>query len=140
MAALGPLNESRAASSPMASASLVFIVSSTVEKADPATRNLIRSHVMRGKKQKLSRDDEVNRRSSRARLTAGHTQTQAAPVKWEEVIQTYASPLSIHIPGRVGSDLSFANFADDIEPILVANITRGVHSSQSHSFSFYRAG
>jgi hypothetical protein len=94
----------------MAPANLAFIVSSTTEKADPATRKLIRSHVMRGKKPKRSRPGgprTANRVANRR------------PIKLEEFIETYA-PL---FPGRVGSDLSFVTFADEIEPWILSNMT-----------------
>jgi len=96
---------------------MLFIVSSNVEKADPATRKLIRSHVMRGKKQKGSRRDK-NQRTTSWTTMAGST--QAAPVKLEEVIKMYA----LLIPGRVGSDLSFIEFADDVESSMLLNMTK----------------
>ena len=110
----GP-DESRGSS--RSSARMLFIISSNVEKVDPATRKLIRSHVMRGKRQKRGRTDEDKRTTSWATMAG---RTQAVPVKLEEVIKAYA-PL---VPGRVGSDLSFVEFADEIEPSVVLNMTK----------------
>lgn len=72
---------------------------------------------MRGKKQKRGHPDEHKRTTNRETM-AGHT--QAAPIKLEEVIKTYL-PL---LPARVGSDLSFIEFADEIEPSMALNIIK----------------
>ncbi len=101
------------------SARMPFIISSNVEKADPATRKLIRSHVMRGKKQKKNRLDRGQRMTSEGTM-ASRTQT-AGRVKMEEVIEMY-TPL---VPARVGSDLSFVECADDIEPLVLLNMIKG---------------
>ncbi|KAH7420239.1 hypothetical protein BKA64DRAFT_562825 [Cadophora sp. MPI-SDFR-AT-0126] len=85
-----------------------FIVSSNVEKADPVTRKLIRSHVMRGKKTKKPHQ---------------HTLAQkplACPIKLQDVVETCAAA----IPGRVGSDLSFVVFADEVEPSLLLKMIK----------------
>lgn len=71
---------------------------------------------MRGKKEKRARPDANKRAKSRAAMVA---YTQAIQVKVEEGIELYA-PL---LPGRVGSDLSFIEFADEIEPSVVQNMT-----------------
>ncbi|KAK9319510.1 hypothetical protein V1517DRAFT_332366 [Lipomyces orientalis] len=85
-------------SSGSSTARIPFIVSLNVEKADPATRKLIRSHGRRGKNNK-----------------------GAAKVKLEEVMEMY-TPLVV---GHVGTDLSFVQFADEIEPSILLNITKG---------------
>ena len=97
---------------------MLFIVSSNAEKVNPATRKLIRSHAMRGKKQKKARPDDSKRKSYSA-TTAGRTRT--ASIKVEEVITKFA-PL---LPGRVGSDLSFVEFADEIEQSTALNMVKG---------------
>lgn len=94
------------------SAKMLFIVSSNVEKANPITRKLIRSHVMRGKKQKKGRPDKDRRTTNWA--------SQTSPVKLEELIKTYAP----QFPGRVGSDLSFIEFPDEIESSMLLNMTK----------------
>jgi hypothetical protein len=100
------------------SSRMPFIISSNVEKADPATRKLIRSHVMRGKKQKRGRPDKGQRTTSWGKMTG---RTPVTRVKLEEVIEMYM-PI---VPDRVGSDLSFVEFADEIEPLMLLNIIRG---------------
>lgn len=100
------------------SARMHFIVSSNVEKADPATRKLIRSHVMRGKKKKRGHPDKDQQAPSWGAVTS---HTQGARLKLEEVIEGY-TPL---LPGRVGSDLSFVEFTDTIEPSMLLNIRIG---------------
>ncbi|KAH7350551.1 hypothetical protein BKA65DRAFT_549560 [Rhexocercosporidium sp. MPI-PUGE-AT-0058] len=95
--------------SPRSQPSMHFIVFSNVEKVDPVTRKLIRSHVMRGKKQKKVRPQTPARRPL------------PAPIKLEDVVETCAAI----IPGRVGSDLSFIEFADEVEPSLLLKMTKG---------------
>ncbi|KAH7202861.1 uncharacterized protein BKA55DRAFT_658166 [Fusarium redolens] len=96
-----------------------FIVSSNLENVDAVTRKLIRSHVMRGKKKKKVRPDKGQPTiGRRARTMAVCTQT--ARVKLEEVGSLYTSL----IPSRVGSDLSFAEFAADIELPMLLNIAK----------------
>lgn len=102
------------------SANMLFIVSSNTEKVEPATRKLIRSHVMRGKKQKRARPEKDRRTTSWHNWVSVVCRAQAAPVKIEDAIKAYA-PL---IPGRVGSDLSFVEFADAIEPSVVLNMIK----------------
>lgn len=110
----GP-DESRGSS--VSSARMPFIISSNVEKADPATRKLIRSHVMRGKKQKRGRPDKGQRTTSWGTMAG---RTHSVRIKLEEVIEMY-TPL---VPGRVGSDLSFVEFADEIEPSMLLNMIK----------------
>jgi hypothetical protein len=95
-----------------------FIIPSNVEKADPATRKLIRSHVMRGKKQKRGRRDKGQQTTSGKTMPG---RTQAGRVKLEEVLKTY-TPI---LPGRIGSDLSVVEFAAEIEPSMLQNMIRG---------------
>lgn len=99
----------------MSTSTMLFIVSSNTEKVDPPTRKQIRSHVMRGKKQKrIRRDNEprLNSRQSTAR------RFQHDPIKTGEVLEMY-TPL---VPSRVGSDISFLELADEVEPKLVFNL------------------
>ena len=86
-----------------------FIVSSDANKVDPVTRKLIRSHVMRGKKTKKPRAQVQTRKPL------------AALVKLQDVVETCAAV----IPGRVGSDVSFVDFADEVEPSLLLNMFKG---------------
>jgi len=87
--------------SSISSVSMLFIVSSDDKKADPATRKLIRSHAMQGIKKKRRRF--------------------VGPVMLDEESEKGTPAL----PCRVGSDLSFLNFADEIEPSIAWNIVKG---------------
>lgn len=97
--------------------SMPFIVSSDLDKADSATRRLIRSHARRGitKRKDAARNPlSVNDQMQRDMAEAG----RKYQIKLEEVVRI-CSPL---IPGRVGSDLSFVEFSDDISPLMVHNM------------------
>ncbi|OTA82011.1 hypothetical protein M434DRAFT_17168 [Hypoxylon sp. CO27-5] len=108
-------NESRSAST--ASAWMPFIVSSNIEKADPATRKLIRSHARRGKTQKRGNHTESHRMANPGTMT-GHT--QIARVELEDVVEIY-TPL---VPGRIGSDLCFIEFPEEIDPSIISNMVK----------------
>jgi len=73
---------------------------------------------MRGKKQKKSLPDKGQRMTSRG-TTSGRI--QAPRFKMEEVIEMY-TPL---VPGRVGSDFSFVEFAVEVEPLILLNMIKG---------------
>ena len=105
--------------SPASLASMPFIVSSDVSKVTPATRKLIRSHVMRGKKLKRPCPNGDGRRASCATASGS---IKAVQVKPEEVVDLY-TPI---IPTRVGSDLSFIEFAADIEPSMLFDMAKGL--------------
>ncbi|KAJ3550273.1 hypothetical protein NM208_g66 [Fusarium decemcellulare] len=94
-----------------------FIVLCSVDKADPATRKLIRSHVMRGKKKKKRRPKEVSE-SSKGDQLVGYTEIEHPGL--DEVIQMYTP----QVPTRIGGDLSFIDFAEDIEFSMLLNITK----------------
>lgn len=94
------------------SAAMHFITSSNNEKVDPATRKLIRSHVMRGKKQKKPRFDKSQRATSSG-TAAGRA--QASRVKLDELVQLYTPPA----PLRVGSDLSFLENPSEVDPLIL---------------------
>lgn len=113
----GP-HEPRGSPGSLVGARMPFIVSSNVEKVDPATRKLIRSHVMRGKKQKRGRPKMDGQTTSRVAVPG---RTRVGRVKLEEVIEMYTSP----VPGRIGSDFSFVELPDGIEPLMVLSVARG---------------
>lgn len=94
-----------------------FIISSNVEKVDPATRQLIRSHVMQGKKKKRSGPNKAQRM---ARWAIMDDRSDATPFELEEAIKAYAQI----VPDRVGSDTSFIEFADEIEPSMRLNMMK----------------
>lgn len=96
---------------------MLFIVSSNVEKVDQTTRKLIRSHVMQGKKQKRIRAKTGQRTSGSVITRNRHL---GAPVKLMDVI-TKGVPL---LPGRIGLDLPYAEFRDEVEPRVLMNMMR----------------
>lgn len=90
---------------------MLFIVSSNVEKVDPVTRKLIRSHVMQGRKQTRIRPKDRSVRKPR----------EIAAIELLDVIKK-SVPL---LPGRIGSDLSFfADFQDEVEPQVLVNMIK----------------
>ncbi|KAK4941949.1 hypothetical protein LTR10_018279 [Elasticomyces elasticus] len=93
------------------SARLMFIVSSNVEKVDPVTRKQIRSHVMRGKRQKK----DVKQAMSLAN-SGSHIGTPKTPANLEQVMRTYA-PL---LPRTIRFDLSFT--ADEMDAFMALNM------------------
>jgi hypothetical protein len=95
------------------SARMLFIVSSDTKRADPATRKLIRSHAMQGIKKKRRRFVKTQETSS--------VIPPAAAVMLDEAVEMCAPVL----PGHVGSDLSFMEFADEIESSMLLNIVKG---------------
>lgn len=105
------MNESMSRPASSLPSRMPFIVSSGVEKADPTTRKLIRSHVMRGKKQKK-------------RSTAGLAPTypiQRPQVELREVIDIYTSVQ----PGRLGTRVYFVDFPAEIEPAMMLKMAQG---------------
>lgn len=89
-----------------------FVVSLNYSKADPATRMLIRSHVMRGKKQKKKRMDVTQQNV---------TGTVKAPrIRLEQAIEMY-SPLTLN---RTGPDDSCLEFASGIEQSILLNVMK----------------
>ena len=97
---------------------LPFFVSSNVEKADPATRKQIRSHAMRGRKQKSLRHQKNALRCQNETTSNPVETTLARP---EDVLRSYTPPM----PYSIGSDLAFSTFAEDLEPSLLLNIIKG---------------
>ncbi|KAI1387869.1 uncharacterized protein F4822DRAFT_294691 [Hypoxylon trugodes] len=94
-----------------------FIVSSNVDKADSATRKLIRSHARQGRTKK------VNRRADEKRAAGWGTiavRTQRSRVELRDVVETY-TPL---VPGRIGSDIYFIEFPEQAEQSMVLNMAR----------------
>jgi len=95
---------------------MLFIVSSNAEKADPATRRLIRSEVLRGTKQKR----KPSLRAAKAKDQRKTTRSSSlAPIKLEHAVELCAQLL----PNRIGSDLSFIQLADEVELSVLKNIT-----------------
>ncbi|KAI1610931.1 hypothetical protein EDD36DRAFT_420957 [Exophiala viscosa] len=94
---------------PGSSTRMMFIVSSNVEKVDPVVRKQIRSHVMRGKRQKKYQPEDDKRATSLAKTG---NRVPKTPANLEQVMRTYA-PL---VPRTILFDLSFA--ADEIDALM----------------------
>lgn len=86
-------------------------------KADPETQKLIRSHVMQGKNLGKSRRPKRSRVTSWAFFAHPH---QSWRVPLDKLLETGYSV----IPGRVGSDLSFIKFADEIKPAIFGEVVK----------------
>jgi hypothetical protein len=94
--------------------SMPFIVSSNIDGVDQATRKLIRSHVMRGKKQKRTKGrPQADRKPIKP--------TQNTQVKLQDVIDRYM----ILQPGRVGTHMYFMDYPSDIEPSMLLKMAEG---------------
>lgn len=98
-----------------------FIVASNADKADPVTRKLIRSHARRGKKKqgRLDRDGHGASPGPVAR------RNQKPRARLEEIAGMY-TPV---VPGRIGSDFSFVESADEMGPAILLNLTKGLSLS-----------
>jgi hypothetical protein len=91
-----------------------FILSTGKQKGDAATRKLIRSHVMLGKNKGKPRP------SKRTRLLPWETVPAWSSSENVSVVQGQFSV----VPKRVGSDWSFIQLADEIEPAALAEILK----------------
>jgi hypothetical protein len=87
-----------------------FIVSSNLDGVDQATRKLIRSHVMRGKKPK----------KHRVRAQSTNT-TQKARLKLQDVIDMH----TVLQPGRVGTHMYFVDYPKEMEPSMLMKMAHG---------------
>ncbi|CAM1503332.1 Fc.00g081080.m01.CDS01 [Cosmosporella sp. VM-42] len=94
-----------------------FIVSSNIEKVDPATRKLIRSYARRGMRDRRDRPEKY-RRTVNSRTLAGSIHPER--IRLEELIETY----TCLVPGRVGSEFSFVELADEIELSMLLNMAK----------------
>ncbi|KAI1846145.1 hypothetical protein JX266_007670 [Neoarthrinium moseri] len=99
------------------STEIPFIVTSNIERADPATRKLIRSHVMRGKRSKKALSHKARDASSMGAITG---RINAARVELGEVAEIYQAVA----PSHFGSDVSFLTLADSIEPSALLSLTK----------------
>ncbi|CAG9985616.1 unnamed protein product [Clonostachys byssicola] len=102
------LNAGRKSRDPSKVAEMPFIVSRDLEKADATTRKLIRSHVMQGKKKRVRPRKSIQ---VQAVVIQPIPKAESEATLAEEMRHRY----TISLPRRVGSDLSFIDFADDIE-------------------------
>ena len=96
---------------------LPFIISTDKEKADPETRKLIRSHVMRGK----NRVKPKRKRRSVPQMGASEV----------EALIANGPMWSSSIPRLLCSKLSGIRFADEVEPDLIADAFSCEHVENS---------
>lgn len=100
---------------------LPFIVSTSGAKPDSKTQLFIRSHVMKGKNK--GKADHIRRKGtmSAARTGVAVNAESPGPTIWDY------RPLGF-IPKRVGSELSFIPFADEIDSSLAAPVVKCIHN------------
>lgn len=111
------INEPNSVSS--VSNAMLFISTSDLEKADPATRKLIRSHVMRGRKKK-DRGSNSQQLISSPRMKAARS--QAVRAELADMLEQYTQL----VPARIGSEFSFLQFASDIELLRMVHLTQSI--------------
>ncbi|KAK7213782.1 hypothetical protein V2G26_020960 [Clonostachys chloroleuca] len=112
------LNAGRKSRHPSKVAEMPFIVSRDLEKADATTRKLIRSHVMQGKKKMRVRPRKSMQVQAVVIQPIPKAESEATLA--EEMRHRYTTSM----PRRVGSDLSFIDFADDIELSMLLNMMK----------------
>jgi hypothetical protein len=95
-------------------AEMPFILSTGGQKGDPATRRLIRRHVMLGKNKNKPRPSKRRTPQSWDTLPAWDSSKDLSAVH---------DHFSV-IPRRVGSDWSFTQLADEIEPAALGDILK----------------
>lgn len=99
------------------SCKMPFIVSSNIDKVDPATRKLIRRHVMRGKKRKKA-DGPGAAGPASADSIQNHRRTE---IRLQEVLDMY----TLLQPGCFGRHRYFVDFPNEIEPSILWNMEQG---------------
>jgi hypothetical protein len=92
---------------------LPFIVSSNIDKADPATRKLIRRHVMHGRKRK-----RVNRPKAAGLATTELVERRGNSVSLPELIYMYTLVQPSYFDKTV-------NFPSEIEASVCRNMEQG---------------
>ncbi|CAI6041439.1 unnamed protein product [Clonostachys chloroleuca] len=97
---------------------LPFILSSSTGKVDPAARKTIRSHARRGTKQKRN-EIQVKQSNQTSRFEMENMHKRPFQIIFDNnIIRTE------QIPYRVGGDLSFLQFADDIKLEMLLNTAK----------------
>ncbi|RDW84448.1 hypothetical protein BP6252_02038 [Coleophoma cylindrospora] len=98
-----------------------FIVSTGMEKVDSKTRRLIRSHVMLGKN--VGKSQPAKRRSPKdpPKKSGDIVSSNDGP---EDPLGVLVRTSRSSIPNRVGSDLSFIQFADTVQPATLADLLK----------------
>lgn len=102
---------------------LPFIVSTSVARPDLKTRAFIRSHVMKGKNKGKAYHGRgrVTRPSARTGIAVDAESPGQGPAIWDR------RPMGF-IPKRVGSELAFVPFADEIDSSLAASVVKCIHN------------
>ena len=95
-------------------ADLPFIVSTGRDEDDPATRKLIRSHVMLRKNKGKPRPTKRRKQLSWESVPARKASEDRSEVRGRSSV----------VPRRVGSDWSFTTLADEIEPATLVDILK----------------
>lgn len=98
------------------SCKMPFIVSSNIDKADPATRKLIRRHVMRVKKMK-----KAGRPGAAGLASTDSNQNHRTQIRIQELLDMY----TLLQPGCTGTRRSFVDFPEKIEPSILWNMEQG---------------
>jgi hypothetical protein len=92
-----------------------FIVTTDVKKAGSETQKLVRSQVMMGKNRGKSHRAKQRKATSWAVMVDSK---QDPPVPLDAFVEAYNSA----IPRRVGSDLSFVEFATEMDSAAFGNV------------------
>lgn len=106
---------------------LPFIVLTTVAKPDPTAQSFIRSYVMKGRNK--GRASHLRRKGTRASAHTGVAVDAESPGQGP-TIWDYR-PLGF-IPKRVGSELAFVPFADEIDSSMAAPVVKCIHNGPLH--------
>ncbi|KAL1849890.1 hypothetical protein VTK73DRAFT_9792 [Phialemonium thermophilum] len=103
-----------------------FIVATSTQKADPETRRLIRSHVMRGRNRGRPGRSNVPDPSSTDIDAPSHSPRDDQPdgARTGGSESTLVGICQSMIPPRVGTDISLTRFADDIAPSSFGDILK----------------
>ena len=107
---------------------LPFIISTSVARPDLNTRAFIRSHVMKGKNKGKAGHGrgKGTRPSARTGVAVNAESPGQGPTIWDY------RPLGF-VPRRVGSELAFIPFADEIDSSLTGPVVKCIHNGPLHS-------
>lgn len=109
---------------------LPFIVLTTVTKPDPTAQSFIRSYVMKGRNK--GKAYHLRRKGTRASARTGVAVDAESPGQGP-TIWDYR-PMGF-IPKRVGSELAFVPFADEIDSSMAAPVIKCMTYGPLHSGS-----
>lgn len=121
------LKESRRATADAAEptvSDMPFIVTSNGDKANPTTRRLIRSHVMRGKKKKKKKTTSDN--PFLDEMDVHGTDSSTGPIRRDHI--NVEELFKVHmplLPGRLGTRLYYMDFPDDINSSVIMQMIQG---------------